>query len=84
MSKKVFNLFELGKSIKQERKARKMTQQDLASLANLTRQTIINIEKGEDVSVLTLFRTLLSLGMTLSIDTEKPNFIDLGRLMDES
>lgn len=84
MASRIFNLQDLGRHFRQERKARNLSQLELANLAKLSRQTIINLEKGEEVGTLTLLKALQSMGMTLNIDTIKPDFSEIGALLDEA
>lgn len=84
MASKIFNLQDLGQHFRQERKARNLSQLELADLARLSRQTIINLEKGEEVGTLTLLKALQSMNMTLSMETIRPDFTEIGGLLDET
>lgn len=62
-------LFEIGEHIRSERKRRKMTQAELASLLGMSRSTISQIESGtvQEVGVRKLIRILEVLGLELRI-----------------
>lgn len=56
----------VGKKIRQGRIARKITQEELGASVNLTRTSIINIEKGRQRMLL---HTLVAIAETLRTDT---------------
>ncbi|MDA3908590.1 MAG: helix-turn-helix transcriptional regulator [Sulfurimonas sp.] len=60
-------LYEIGKKIKNLRKEKKLTQQELAKQADISRVTLGKIERGElgSVSVKTLDVILFSLGFEI-------------------
>lgn len=62
-----------GKGIRAERKMRGWTQQQLAQKAGLSRQTIVDLEKGRNVSLFAFHKALITLGKGLYIR-------DIGRL----
>jgi hypothetical protein len=49
----------------------------------LTRQTILQIEKGENVGLHSIMSALAALNMGLRIDTVTINYDDVERLQDE-
>ncbi|GAB1856335.1 hypothetical protein MHTCC0001_11700 [Flavobacteriaceae bacterium MHTCC 0001] len=51
-------LKKVGSNIKTLRKQEKLTQEELAKLINVSKLTIINIEKGRNASFLTLVKIL--------------------------
>lgn len=57
----------VGKRIRDRRKAKKMTQEDLGKSVNLTRTSIINIEKGRQKLLL---HTFVGISETLKIDVQ--------------
>lgn len=67
MSHIILNLSTLGKAFRDERKALKITQADVAKKSGLRRETIIQIEAGENVSIHTLIQATAALGKCLSI-----------------
>jgi transcriptional regulator with XRE-family HTH domain len=80
----ITNLSGLGKALRDERKALGMTQLELASLANLRRETVIKAESGKNIDTLTLLALVGSLGKGLSLVTpERPAYEQLGALFDE-
>lgn len=55
---------QLGAKIKRERKARKITQEELAAEVGVRSATISNIERGEtDTSVYTIYKIAQSLNL---------------------
>lgn len=62
-------LFEIGKTIRAERKKRKMSQATLASLLRMSRTTIGQIENGtvQDIGIRKLIRILDVLGLELRV-----------------
>lgn len=60
------DLGQLGLNIKKLRKARGMTQEELANKAKTTKQSILKIEKGETIPLsTTLYTIAMSLGTTM-------------------
>ena len=84
MSMEILNMRDLGKAVRMERKARGLTQSDLAKNASVTRQTIIHIENGNDSSSFTLMKILRSMGCCFEMRPIAPDFTQLGRILDES
>ncbi|CAB3654414.1 helix-turn-helix domain-containing protein [Achromobacter pestifer] len=74
---------QFGASFQRERKQRKLSQAELAQRAGLTRQLIVQIEKGENVGLHSIMRALAVLNMGLRIDTASINYDDVGRVGDE-
>lgn len=66
------NLFELGTKIKTLRKEQKMTQEELARSAGISRVTLGKIEKGHfgSVSVKTLDLIINALGHEIELKTK--------------
>ena len=66
------NLYELGNRIKTLRKEQKMTQEELASLAGISRVTLGKIERGHfgSVSVKTLDLIISTLGYEIELRTK--------------
>ena len=80
----ILNMADLGKTIRAERKARKLTQAGLAKLAGLSRQTIISLEDGNDASLLTIMKILLAMNLRLDLRPATLDFSQLGKLLDEA
>nr|WP_315528914.1 helix-turn-helix transcriptional regulator [uncultured Achromobacter sp.] len=74
---------QFGASFQRERKQRKLSQAELAQRAGLTRQLIVQIEKGENVGLHSIMRALAVLNMGLRIDTASINYDDVGSMDDE-
>lgn len=74
---------QFGASFRRERLALKLTQGQLAEKVGLARQTISQIEKGENVGLHTILAALSGLKKGLRIDTVRINYDDIGRLDDE-
>ncbi|WP_246794163.1 helix-turn-helix transcriptional regulator [Burkholderia perseverans] len=74
---------QFGESFRRERAQRKLTQAGLAEKAGVTRQTILQIEKGENVGLHAIMRALAALNMGLRIDTAQINYDDVEGLFDE-
>lgn len=74
---------QFGASFQRERKQQKLSQAALAERAGLTRQLIVQIEKGENVGLHAIMRALAVLNMGLRIDTARINYDDVGRMGDE-
>ena len=62
------NAIEFGNWFRKERKSRNFTQSDIAEMANVTRQTIGEIENGGNVGFFLVLRALKSMGLGLTID----------------
>jgi transcriptional regulator with XRE-family HTH domain len=74
---------QFGASFQRERKQQKLSQAELAQRAGLTRQLIVQIEKGENVGLHSIMRALAVLNMGLRIDTASINYDDVGSMDDE-
>jgi len=74
-----FSASELGKAFRDNRKALRKTQEQLAKRVGCRRQTIADIEAGRNVEIYTLFAALSALGKGIDIvDTR----IDLDRISE--
>ncbi len=74
---------QFGANFQRERKQQKLSQAALAERAGLSRQLIVQIEKGENVGLHSIMRALAALNLGLRIDTARINYDDVGRLNDE-
>lgn len=70
---------EIGQAIRAERRRQKRTQAWLAEHAKTARQTVVDIEAGGNVSLYTLSRILLALGLLIRLE---PRQIDYTRLRE--
>ncbi len=66
-------LAEIGRRIKAERIAMSKTQEELAEMTNLSRNTISNVETGKDVSFSTIIDVLRALGRLQSLEIMIPD-----------
>jgi len=68
------NLLELGNSVKKLRKEKKLTQEQLASMAGISRATLSKLENGQiaQVSIVVLNDILNHLGYELDIKPSNP------------
>lgn len=83
MTNNLFNLRELGRAVRSERKALGLTQAELAKRAGLRRETIIQLEAGVNISAHTLLQTCTSLGKCLRIDDVRLDYDRLREALDE-
>lgn len=64
----IMDTIEIGKAISQKRRKLRLTQQELADRASVSRRTLIELEHGRnDTSLRRLLRVLLSLGLQLDV-----------------
>ncbi|KKB63392.1 hypothetical protein WM40_11620 [Robbsia andropogonis] len=73
---------QFGECFRKERKALALTQEQLAQKVGLARQTISQIEKGENVGLHTILAALSGLRKGLRIDTARINYDEIGQLDD--
>lgn len=59
---------ELGHAIQQARKASKLKATDIASRSGRARSVLYRLERGEDVTVASLFDILRAMGLTLRLE----------------
>ncbi len=73
------NLLELGNSIRNLRKEKKLTQEELSKMANISRATLSKLENGSiaHVSIVTLNTILNCLGYELDIKASNPFITDV-------
>ncbi|NWE38168.1 helix-turn-helix transcriptional regulator [Pseudomonas yamanorum] len=69
----------LGERIRQLRRAKDYSQEQLATKAKCNRKTIIGLEAGENVAMYSVFRVIAALGMALEVVDKR---IDLKSLAD--
>jgi y4mF family transcriptional regulator len=63
---------EIGKTIKQRRKALKITQPDLADLAKISVNTLYKIERGEANPTIDILESILDvLGLDIKLEAKK-------------
>jgi len=66
-------LAEIGSRLKTYRIDSSMTQEDLAMMAGVSRRSIQNLEKGEDIKFGTLMKVLIALKLDSNIDLLVPD-----------
>lgn len=71
-----------GEAFKDERRALRRTQQEVAAAAGCRRQTIVDLEAGRNVSLQTVFAALAALGKGLVIADARPDLERLHLLLD--
>ena len=66
--------FNIGSKIKEYRKNKNLTQQELAQEVGITRQTLSKLEKGEipKISLSTFIKILNALDLELEISEKRP------------
>ncbi|WP_431036131.1 helix-turn-helix transcriptional regulator [Pseudomonas yamanorum] len=75
----IANPVALGERIRQLRRAKDYSQEQLATKAKCNRKTIIGLEAGENVAMYSVFRVIAALGMALEVVDKR---IDLKSLAD--
>lgn len=77
-----FSPADLGKLVRAERKARGRTQQEVAAIAGVRRQTISDLESGSNASVHTLMTVLAALDQGVLLTTKQMNVDRIHELLD--
>jgi transcriptional regulator with XRE-family HTH domain len=72
----IFSAPELGRQLRHERRALGLTQQQLAMRVGVSRQTLIDLEKGKNVSLQVLMSILAGLGKALKLVDARPSVED--------
>ncbi len=62
---------QIAQIIKQRRKMLNINQEDLAQIAQINKNTLTKLEKGENVSLDTLLKILDTLGLEIQVQTKK-------------
>lgn len=62
---------EMGRRIRETRNRRGWSQVELAAAAGVSRPTIARVERGDDVSTVTLTKVTSALGMVVQLSTPK-------------
>ena len=79
----IFDLTSLGKAFRSERKALGLTQADVAKKSGVRRETIIQLEAGENVSAFTLIQATAALGKGVAIADRRLDYDTIGKEFDE-
>ena len=80
----ISNLSDFGEQFKRERKALGKTQADVALLAGLRRETIIRIESGENIDLMTLLKAIAAINKGLQlVDKQRPAYDAIPALFND-
>ncbi len=71
-----------GRMLRQERKALGKTQDELAATVGTRRQTIGDLESGENVGAHILFAALAAMGKMVAITDARPDFETIQAMME--
>lgn len=74
----------LGAQLRAQRRARGLTQDELATLAQISRRTLISIEQGKSAELSKVFAVLRTLGLRMSIEPEPHGGFSLRSLEQET
>lgn len=68
------NLSDLGKLLRAERKALGMTQSAMAKVAGLRRETIIRLEAGENVDMITFLKAVAAVNKAIRLVDKRHDY----------
>ena len=68
------NLLDLGKLLRAERKALGMTQSAMAKAAGLRRETIIRLEAGENVDMITFLKAVAAVNKAIRLVDKRHDY----------
>lgn len=74
----------LGAQLRAQRRARGLTQNELAALAQISRRTLISIEQGKSAEMAKVFAILRTLGLRMRIEQAPHDGFGLGSLEQET
>lgn len=74
----------LGAQLRAQRRARGLTQEELATLAQISRRTLISIEQGKSAELSKVFAVLRALDLRMSIERSPLDGFGLGSLEQET
>lgn len=80
----ILSFHDLAKEFTAKRKALGFTQAQVANNAGLRRETIIQIEAGENVQVYSLLKAVSALGKTIEIVDRRIDYDRLKEMFDDS
>lgn len=81
--KKAYFASDLGAIIRAERKALRLSQAELAERVRISRQTIIDLEKGGNVSLHVVNKVMAGLGKVLTVTDARLSMEEAARLFEE-
>ncbi len=74
----------LGAQLRAQRRARGLTQEELATLAQISRRTLISIEQGKSAELAKVFAVLRTLGLRMKVEPAPLDRFGLGSLDQET
>lgn len=74
----------LGAQLRAQRRARGLTQDELATLAQISRRTLISIEQGKSTELSKVFAVLRTLGLRMKVEQAPLENFGLGSLQQET
>lgn len=77
------NLSELGALFRSERKASGKTQLAVARSAGLRRETIVRIEAGENIDMITFLKAASAIGKGIRLTDRRPDYDTVKGVFDE-
>lgn len=80
----ITNLNDLAERFKKERKALRLTQAEVARMAGLRRETIVELEAAGNVSAMTLLSAVSALGKGLEIVDRRVDVDRLGEIFGDA
>lgn len=76
-------LAELRIAFRRERKAMRLTQAEVATRSGMRRETIVKLEAGRNIDVLTLLKAVSALGKSLQIiDRQRFSYEEIQQMFD--
>jgi HTH-type transcriptional regulator / antitoxin HipB len=78
---RAYTTADLGRSIRTERKALGLTQESLARKAQISRQTLIELEQGKNTSAYVLMGVLAAIGKALVVTDARPTVEQLQAIL---
>lgn len=78
------NLKEMGILFRAERKAAGKTQADVAKVSGLRRETIIRIEAGENIDMITFLKALSAIGKGIRLADRRLDYDSIKGVFDEN
>lgn len=81
--KRAYFSSELGAIVRAERKALRLSQADLAERVHVSRQTIVDLEKGGNVSLQVLNAVMAGLGKVLTVTDARPSLEEASHMFDD-
>ena len=77
------NLSDLGKLLRAERKALGMTQSAMAKAAGLRRETIIRLEAGENVDMITFLKAVAAVNKAIRLVDKRHDYETVKELFSD-